>query len=1489
MKSTANKKDSSSTTHASNNYLNDDLSGNFSFQSYEQSPHFTPYVIQAKMSSGQFDDKYEYEEEADAMADDVIQQKSADITTPEVNENNITDTLQLKSIAPEEDLDELEEQPIQKKDNPTPTNTSSNTTSSPSQLSTDVRGKMEGAFQTDFSNVNIHKNSSKAKDMGAYAFAQGNDIHFAPGQYNPATPKGQELIGHELTHVVQQRSGRVKPTTQAKGLPVNNDTELEREADDMGAKAAKGEALNLNTKIKEEEPTAIQGKGLIQMKADAGAGGGGGAAKGGAGGDGAATSGGEGAISLAASQGVIKNLAAQPPTGFIQGIKTAPTTMNAALASENAGLKASFPKIEQPTGLENRPSKASQKGKGHPMGMTPGTAGTPHPNTPGGTGMGTGGGHPTATTSGNANYRPHPNTPGGTGMGTGGGHPTSTKTSGTTKPSTPGKSFGKTIKKGGGAPMPSKSSGSRSLSAKETVTIGDETVNLDVGNEPELDLSGEANPQKLQTAKNADSAKVTSKHSTADRETTKDFGENDIYPEYPELEQMTPQVEAGIAPVIEIPEMGELPPADLQITTAFNIEAKVKMDEQVGVEMAKNDAEVAKMQAGSQQEWTKYNTELEAETQRVSTEQKAAQENAKAEVETQRQNWKTENQAVKDRFETESTAKKAEADAKIDAKVADTDAKVSQTFNTAETQVAAEVAKAEQNAHDKEQESESEGFLDWLGDKISSALDWLKEQFDKIVNFLKKAVKAIIDEAKRIANDVINLARDIIVGVIQGFGAALKILVDIAFAAFPEIRDRIKGAIDTVVNAAVQLVNQLAEGLKAFVNLLLDALGFALNFILSAYQAFVHLLLGDWKFFAEFLLGMLQGIFWLVQAASQMHQYLFWGELMAALLGTNPNDPLPGIERLDKPQTDGQSTDNTDGIDPNMALLQKGELDESDIEIDQILGEDALSEELLTELGAMGEGTYEYPGDSNPLSIQEFLGEPAGGDEENIGEEATPTPDFANMSDDAKLAYYLQQMRDNMSTADASPEAAGQPVHVEVADQIPDIAKVGPLTVGQRTKFILSQMKIGLEMYWNENKGWIIPAVIAAVVGVIALIVFSGGTALAAILPILMQSLTVIFGVILVAQIAPHIRDYFTKSYNGDVAGGAQSLAKAFAVGLVELIFTMVFKGIGKMLKGVMRTGLAALKGLRYLAKGGAKLVRRIGNAILQGGKVLFKNVSKGVTRGARRVKDLAGRITKYFRAKGFRIKIQGKWALFQININPWKTILKAKIDNGEFLPSKPKGVNRNQWKKFMRDEYGRMGTDEFTEGLAREVGSVDKSIIKNIVKGGRLDRFNIVRALKNSPDPQRTLKHLKMLDELSMNNTTGVNQVVGDLAAGGNKFDGAHYMLDYVKARGIKPQGFEVIDDLGIRRYDLKAANKLYEFKSIKNFSTGQWKQMKVDINGIISGDTIWVFNGDKISGAARNLLIQKIIDYAEKSIKSKVIRDAFIDAIPEQIIFYP
>jgi hypothetical protein len=110
----------------------------------------------------------------------------------------------------------------------------------------DVKSKMENSFGTDFSDVSIHKNSEQATNIGALAYTQGSDVHFAPGQYEPGSHKGQELLGHELTHVVQQREGRVKPDTeQQKGLNINSDNSLEKEADEMGARAAQGKMANV--------------------------------------------------------------------------------------------------------------------------------------------------------------------------------------------------------------------------------------------------------------------------------------------------------------------------------------------------------------------------------------------------------------------------------------------------------------------------------------------------------------------------------------------------------------------------------------------------------------------------------------------------------------------------------------------------------------------------------------------------------------------------------------------------------------------------------------------------------------------------------------------------------------------------------------------------------------------------------------------------------------------------------------------------------------------------------------------------------------------------------------------------------------------------------------------------------------------------------------------------------------------------------------------
>jgi hypothetical protein len=121
-----------------------------------------------------------------------------------------------------------------------------------------LRAKMEMAFATDFADVRIHE-GGEAAAMGAVAYAHGNDLHFAPGAYDPTSEAGQALIGHELAHVVQQRNGRSRVQAKgADGAPLDTDAGLEAEADTMGARAARGESTGMSAPAQAASAPTIQ-------------------------------------------------------------------------------------------------------------------------------------------------------------------------------------------------------------------------------------------------------------------------------------------------------------------------------------------------------------------------------------------------------------------------------------------------------------------------------------------------------------------------------------------------------------------------------------------------------------------------------------------------------------------------------------------------------------------------------------------------------------------------------------------------------------------------------------------------------------------------------------------------------------------------------------------------------------------------------------------------------------------------------------------------------------------------------------------------------------------------------------------------------------------------------------------------------------------------------------------------------------------------------
>ncbi|MEA5540748.1 DUF4157 domain-containing protein [Limnoraphis robusta Tam1] len=121
----------------------------------------------------------------------------------------------------------ISEKPIQKQEESIPNQTG---------LPDNLKAGVENLSGYSLDDVRVHYNSPKPAQLQALAYTQGTEIHVAPGQ--------EKHIPHEAWHVVQQMQGRVKPTMQMKGVQINDNEELEREADVVGTRATQMSGLD---------------------------------------------------------------------------------------------------------------------------------------------------------------------------------------------------------------------------------------------------------------------------------------------------------------------------------------------------------------------------------------------------------------------------------------------------------------------------------------------------------------------------------------------------------------------------------------------------------------------------------------------------------------------------------------------------------------------------------------------------------------------------------------------------------------------------------------------------------------------------------------------------------------------------------------------------------------------------------------------------------------------------------------------------------------------------------------------------------------------------------------------------------------------------------------------------------------------------------------------------------------------------------------------
>jgi len=192
-------------------------------------------AIQAKLNIGEPNDKYE--KEADETAAKVVQQINTSSQGQSVQRQESMeeeDELQMKSDVPilqrqesMEEEDELQMKSlIQRREDlgggvaSTDLESSiQNARGSGQALEPNLQEEMGQAMGADFSGVRVHTDAQSDqlnKSIQAKAFTTGQDVFFRQGAYVPSSRNGQELIAHELTHVVQQNGKAVQRSFHTK-------------------------------------------------------------------------------------------------------------------------------------------------------------------------------------------------------------------------------------------------------------------------------------------------------------------------------------------------------------------------------------------------------------------------------------------------------------------------------------------------------------------------------------------------------------------------------------------------------------------------------------------------------------------------------------------------------------------------------------------------------------------------------------------------------------------------------------------------------------------------------------------------------------------------------------------------------------------------------------------------------------------------------------------------------------------------------------------------------------------------------------------------------------------------------------------------------------------------------------------------------------------------------------------------------------------------
>ncbi|MFD7505956.1 DUF4157 domain-containing protein [Streptomyces sp. NPDC059850] len=376
--------------------------------------------------------------------------------------------------------------------------------------------------------------------------------------------------------------------------------------------------------------------------------------------------------------------------------------------------------------------------------------------------------------------------------------------------------------------------------AADSVPTTDPALNRTVGPAPKIKLEGESDPERTDRQAEKLKDKQAKIQETGRADTTKNLGEDRIYPDVPGERLRGKAVggrrRGGGAGAAGGPAPDEGVAAVTQQERGPQIRAGAS---QAHGQMVAKEQE---QRQGEQQAKREKQTEIDQEVARNAEQQTGERGRAAEEAQRQRDTWRTEQDRQIDDADKETEKEHKGKNDEITKEKDKQDKEIGKRKDTDNKQIDEEREKAEKEAEKKKQEEKEKkegggGFFGWVKDQINNLIDAIVSVVTAVFDAARKVVNGIIDGFKTFVNKAIDFARDFAIKAIKALADALIKLGDVLLAAFPELRDKFRKAIEGLRDKAIAAVNKLADGLKKAVNSLLDALAAGLNKLLDVLEA----------------------------------------------------------------------------------------------------------------------------------------------------------------------------------------------------------------------------------------------------------------------------------------------------------------------------------------------------------------------------------------------------------------------------------------------------------------------------------------------------------------------------------------------------------------------------------------------------------------------------------------------------------------------------